>query len=173
MTQRFSVFFLLYNSSHPYKGRELKKFETITTISIHTILIFYLACLLTSSTALSDTMKSPWELKVPHKKGNPYQNTSFTKLPVQFLLRFYQKFIGPTKGRYCPMYPSCSQYSLEAIRRYGLIHGLLMTADRLHRCSHDILQYPVIDTPAGARFADPVHLNTIGYYRRQEVTLCH
>lgn len=145
---------------------ELKRFKTITTISVLMILIFSLTCFLTSSTALSDTMKSPWELKVPHKEGNLHQNTSFAKLPAQFLLRFYQIFISPTKGRYCVMYPSCSQYSLEAIRRYGLFQGLLMTADRLHRCSHDILQYPVVDTPAGARYADPVYLNTIGYYKR-------
>lgn len=35
------------------------------------------------------------------------------------------------------MYPSCSAYSMEAIQKYGLIKGWVMTCDRLLRCGRD------------------------------------
>jgi|TARA_B100001971_G_C18234528_1_gene566251 putative component of membrane protein insertase Oxa1/YidC/SpoIIIJ protein YidD len=55
----------------------------------------------------------------------------------------YQNFLGRIKGSYCPMYPSCSNYGSESIRKHGL-KGLLMTFDRLHRCGHDYHNYQTI-----------------------------
>lgn len=37
------------------------------------------------------------------------------------MIRFYQKYISPYKGTKCPYVPSCSQYGLEAIEKYGVI----------------------------------------------------
>ena len=36
---------------------------------------------------------------------------------VILLIRFYQKYISPLKGPTCRFYPTCSQYSIEAIKR--------------------------------------------------------
>ena len=54
---------------------------------------------------------------------------------------FYQNYLGKIKGSYCPMYPSCSNYGSEAIKKYNF-KGILITFDRLHRCSQDLKQYP-------------------------------
>ncbi|MEI6763880.1 MAG: membrane protein insertion efficiency factor YidD [Actinomycetes bacterium] len=50
-------------------------------------------------------------------------------------LRGYQKFISPFFAPRCKYYPSCSQYSIDAIRAYGSIRGIAMTAWRLLRCN--------------------------------------
>lgn len=49
-------------------------------------------------------------------------------------IRAYQFFISPLLPGSCRFYPSCSSYSLESIRRYGPLKGLLMTFRRLARC---------------------------------------
>ncbi|HHV72165.1 MAG TPA: membrane protein insertion efficiency factor YidD [Clostridia bacterium] len=52
-----------------------------------------------------------------------------------FLIWLYQKFISPLKPPSCRFYPSCSQYAMEAIRKYGVFKGSLMAAYRLVRCN--------------------------------------
>lgn len=51
------------------------------------------------------------------------------------LIRFYQKFISPCFPRRCRFTPTCSQYCLEAIRKYGAIKGGWMGFKRLCRCN--------------------------------------
>jgi len=89
------------------------------------------------------------------------RDISFIQMPAYMALRIYQKVVSPTKGHHCPMFPSCSAYSVQAVRRYGILQGLIMTADRLHRCGHDVQQYPLIETPGGTRYEDPVFMNTL------------
>jgi len=52
-------------------------------------------------------------------------------VPFFWFIRFYQNYISPLDGDRCPMYPTCSQYSIEAIRKHGPFVGYIMTADRL------------------------------------------
>ena len=40
------------------------------------------------------------------------------------LIRFYQKFISPMFPAKCRFYPTCSQYTLEAIKEYGAVRIL-------------------------------------------------
>ena len=42
-----------------------------------------------------------------------------------YLIRVYQKYLSPLKSTKCPYIPSCSQYGLEAIQKYGAIKGSL------------------------------------------------
>ncbi len=52
------------------------------------------------------------------------------------LVKFYQKAISPYKGRsYCNFYPTCSQYAIEAIERYGTFRGGFMALKRILRCN--------------------------------------
>ena len=37
------------------------------------------------------------------------------------MIRLYQKYISPMKRTKCPYIPTCSQYGLEAIEKYGII----------------------------------------------------
>jgi len=53
---------------------------------------------------------------------------------VLALLTFYQRFVSPLKAPTCRFYPSCSCYACEAVIKYGVGRGLLMTAARLSRC---------------------------------------
>ena len=51
-----------------------------------------------------------------------------------FLIRLYQRTVSPLLGPRCRFYPSCSQYTLEAIARFGILRGTGLGALRLMRC---------------------------------------
>ena len=59
----------------------------------------------------------------------------YMKKLVIAMIRFYQKYISPYIGTKCPYVPSCSQYGLEAIEKYGVIKGGLLAAWRILRCN--------------------------------------
>lgn len=51
------------------------------------------------------------------------------------LIRFYQKAISPSLPHSCRYYPTCSQYTAEAVSRYGVLRGLLKGLWRILRCN--------------------------------------
>jgi putative membrane protein insertion efficiency factor len=54
---------------------------------------------------------------------------------VILLIRTYQKFISPLKGiSSCRFYPTCSQYAIDAIKKYGIIKGSFMSIKRILKC---------------------------------------
>lgn len=55
-------------------------------------------------------------------------------LPLLWLIRAYQFAISPLLGNRCRFDPSCSEYSMDALRRYGLFRGLWLTVRRIGRC---------------------------------------
>ncbi|MDQ7092455.1 membrane protein insertion efficiency factor YidD [Desulfosporosinus sp. PR] len=50
------------------------------------------------------------------------------------VLRFYQKFISPLKGQTCRFYPTCSEYSIQALQKYGLWRGSYKSLIRILKC---------------------------------------
>ncbi len=50
------------------------------------------------------------------------------------MIRLYQRTISQVMPPSCRFRPSCSQYTYEAIARYGLFRGTWMGARRLSRC---------------------------------------
>jgi putative membrane protein insertion efficiency factor len=50
------------------------------------------------------------------------------------MIRFYKRFISPILPSSCIYQPTCSQYTYEAIERYGVIRGSWMGAKRIARC---------------------------------------
>jgi putative membrane protein insertion efficiency factor len=51
------------------------------------------------------------------------------------LIRVYQKYLSPLKGRKtCRFYPTCSQYAIDALAKYGVIKGSWMAVKRLSKC---------------------------------------
>ena len=50
------------------------------------------------------------------------------------LIRFYQKSISPNTPPRCRYYPTCSNYAIEAINKYGALKGGWLTIKRLCRC---------------------------------------
>lgn len=53
---------------------------------------------------------------------------------VEFLIRAYQVALSPLLGPRCRFYPSCSHYTLEAVRTHGALRGLWLGARRIGRC---------------------------------------
>lgn len=60
-----------------------------------------------------------------------------------YVIKFYQKTISPDHGYfrfmfpngYCRFYPSCSEYSIQVLVKYGLIKGLSKSIYRILRCN--------------------------------------
>ena len=63
---------------------------------------------------------------------------------VIYFLRIYQvllspdqgllKKIGLVHGSVCSFYPTCSEYSIKAIEKYGVLRGSVLTIKRIGRC---------------------------------------
>lgn len=57
---------------------------------------------------------------------------SLVLVPVQL----YRRFLSPLKGQgSCRFTPTCSQYCIEAVREWGILIGLALTAWRILRCN--------------------------------------
>lgn len=83
------------------------------------------------------------------------RQTSNIKLISMGLIRFYQLFISSQSIPVCNFTPSCSQFGMEAIERYGFIKGFLLTSDRLQRCHPCAKGYYFLDKERG-KAIDPV-----------------
>ncbi len=67
--------------------------------------------------------------------GNPVARlTHWPRRLAMLLIRGYQRVISPALPASCRFTPSCSQYTLEAIGRYGVVRGGWLGARRLMRC---------------------------------------
>ena len=51
-----------------------------------------------------------------------------------FLIKIYQKGISPYFGRRCRFYPTCSEYSRQAIIKYGTVKGSYLSIKRILKC---------------------------------------
>jgi len=51
------------------------------------------------------------------------------------IIRFYQRYISPVKGRSCIYYPTCSEYTRVSIERFGVIKGSFLGIKRVLRCN--------------------------------------
>lgn len=50
------------------------------------------------------------------------------------LIKTYRKYISPLKPPSCRFYPTCSQYAIEAIEKYGAMKGSFLAIRRILRC---------------------------------------
>ncbi len=50
------------------------------------------------------------------------------------LIKIYKFLISPLFGNSCRYFPTCSEYSIESLRTYGLFKGLLLSAKRILCC---------------------------------------
>ena len=54
--------------------------------------------------------------------------------PLIGLVKFYQHFISPLTPSVCRYSPTCSQYTLEALKKYGPFKGSWLGIKRIARC---------------------------------------
>ena len=58
------------------------------------------------------------------------------KYVLLWMIRFYRKYLSGMKGGCtCKYYPTCSQYGLEAIEKYGALKGGVLAVWRILRCN--------------------------------------
>jgi putative membrane protein insertion efficiency factor len=50
-------------------------------------------------------------------------------------IRLYQRFVSPALPRRCKYHPTCSEYAVEAVQRYGILRGAVLAGWRLLRCN--------------------------------------
>ena len=51
-----------------------------------------------------------------------------------FIIRIYQKFSSNLTVRHCRFYPTCSQYFIESLQKYGFFKGSYIGIKRILRC---------------------------------------
>ena len=56
------------------------------------------------------------------------------KAAIQFALRGYKRWISPLLPHACRFAPTCSEYAMEAIGRFGALRGTAMAITRVLRC---------------------------------------
>ncbi len=54
--------------------------------------------------------------------------------PFILLIKFYQYVISPALGPKCRYTPTCSQYAIEALKKYGLFKGGWLAIKRISSC---------------------------------------
>jgi|TARA_B100001559_G_scaffold250088_1_gene213512 putative membrane protein insertion efficiency factor len=56
-------------------------------------------------------------------------------LPFITLIRLYRIFISPLLGSNCRHTPTCSEYGIIALKKYGVFKGTFLTAKRILKCN--------------------------------------
>lgn len=84
------------------------------------------------------------------------RQTNEIKLAFTAMIRLYQIFVSPQGPPACNFTVTCSHFLSRAVRRYGFIHGVLMGADRLTRCTSSTRQLYGIDEATGRAIDYPV-----------------
>jgi putative membrane protein insertion efficiency factor len=96
---------------------------------------------------------------------NPDQSNETDTNPI---IRFYQRHISKIDGHRCPMYPSCSRYSAQAVKKHGLALGWIMACDRLLRCGRDEVRLsPHVKSNGRELTLDPVSANDFWWFSPQ------
>jgi putative component of membrane protein insertase Oxa1/YidC/SpoIIIJ protein YidD len=120
------------------------------------LLVVPLLCV--STTVCADPLKGPWGEEGPSKTARKQVHPASN--PLSFMVQAYRTHISPIDGKHCPMYPSCSAYSVESFKKHGFLMGWMMTCDRLYRCGRDELRLsPEIRVNGEIRTYDPVENN--------------
>ena len=57
------------------------------------------------------------------------------KKVLMALVRFYRRYISPMRQPCCRFVPTCSQYALEALEKYGALKGGWLAFRRILRCN--------------------------------------
>ncbi len=116
--------------------------------------------ILISSQSYANNMRGPNVLK--KQQNHITRNSNLSAQYGYTFLKLYQTGLGKFIKSSCPMQPSCSNYSIEAIAQYGLIYGVILTADRLlHETDEAIMVKKIWIKGRGHCALDPVSRNVM------------
>ena len=54
--------------------------------------------------------------------------------PLIFSIKIYQLFISPIMGQNCRYLPTCSEYTIECLKQFGIIKGTFLSFKRISKC---------------------------------------
>jgi uncharacterized protein len=102
-----------------------------------------ISCLLISWLALKNDVNAQIDIyrdaipngniKLVHKEAKG--NKNIAQLGFSGLFLFYKTFVSSQDQAVCTFTPSCSEFGILAVKKFGMIKGGLMTMDRLTRCN--------------------------------------
>lgn len=129
--------------------------RTVTTTRLSFILLLIPLLFTACATLPQDSHTIP-------EKNAPFESR---------LLAFYNGPLNHLNGvrrGHCPMYPSCSRYCGESLKKHGFFIGWMMTCDRLMRCGRDELALaPKVNINGSIKCFDPVTRNDWWWYDTQ------
>ena len=73
--------------------------------------------------------------KKPNYRTHLKENSNELIQVSTFLFIFYKEFFSSQDGNHCVFQPSCSVYTVEAVKKQGIVIGLMNGFDRLLRCN--------------------------------------
>lgn len=127
------------------------------------ILILRIIIFSVTLAAHSSLLANPWgkdaDMAASKKTKSPTQHcpTPFFGKFGETMIRFHQKVISPADGPRSNFYPCSSQYTLNAMRKYGFFRGFSMGCDRLMRENKDPWIYRITVDSLGVPIKfDPV-----------------
>jgi hypothetical protein len=89
--------------------------------------------------------------------------------PGGWLVSLFKDHLSAVDGDRCPSYPTCSSYSLDAIRKHGFVKGWMMTVDRLiHEGREEASISPMVLLDGKYKIYDPVENNDFWWHRKEE-----
>ncbi|MDA8133278.1 MAG: membrane protein insertion efficiency factor YidD [Desulfobacteraceae bacterium] len=110
-----------------------------------------------------------WLFPVLVLLGTAFPGTGPAEETAHPLIQFYQDHISAVDGDRCPMYPSCSAYAAEAVKKHGPVIGWIMACDRIVRCGRDIKKMaPVVTVHGENLYHDPVEANDFWWFEKPE-----
>jgi putative membrane protein insertion efficiency factor len=142
------------------------RFPKEPSFQIKILLLFLIIFSLFTTPGHASSLKGPREWNVPQPAFRTHDDQSSN--PLRFMVELYRNYISPIDGKNCPMYPTCSRYSLQCFKKHGLFVGWVMTCDRLLRCGRDELRLsPEIVVNDELRCYDPLENNDFWWRNKQ------
>lgn len=123
------------------------------------VILFFLTFQLQLFAQFNESPIDPWgvdlELLEPQAATSPIKLTLSKKISHK-MIKFYQNVISPIDGPRSNYSPSSSEYTRQAICKYGFIKGFVLGCDRLLRENKGQWHYPIVSTSEGDRKSDPL-----------------
>ena len=138
------------------KNDAMSKSASYVSLFCIVLLLIILFCPVIAKTEKSTLINPPF---IPINSS--YNRIPFTEggeedlTPFSWMIKLYKRYLSPVNTSRCPMYPSCSSFTIQALR-YHKDKGLIMAFDRLLRCGRDLEDYSLIFRRHRVLHYDPV-----------------
>jgi putative component of membrane protein insertase Oxa1/YidC/SpoIIIJ protein YidD len=104
---------------------------------------------------LNQAFTPPAKARLSDQFSLSKENTNELQTVLSGLFLVYKSFFSSQDNQRCAFHPSCSEFGLEAVKKLGVVKGIICTCDRLTRCNGFSPEQYEIDFKIG-RLKDPV-----------------